>query len=312
MGIIQKYNRDMNTTSLLAACLLMISVNMFSGTKVLEAKRLSPASTFTVPGGVFQPGDYMDGIITKENSINRRFIPYTYLREADVQFQKRVWRSIDMREKINQPLYYPTEFVTSRISFLQVITKYIMTDEIIAFQDEEFLIPYRANDIKGKLRKQGDSIDNVQFTATGEEVRTKILPAADSLWMYRSFSQLKLKEEWFFDKQKSVLEVRILGLGIATIDENKPELDPLILFWVYFPACRPYFAKHEVYNTKNDAERRTYDDIFWKRLFNSYIEKESNVYDRRISEYTKGIDALLESDKIKNDIFLYEHDLWHF
>jgi len=302
----------MKNASLITAFLLILSANVFSKDKTLVNTRLAPATTFTVPGGVFQPGDYADGIYTKENSTNRRFIPYTFLREADVQWTKRIWRSIDMREKINQPLYYPTDFVTSRISLLQVINKYILTDEIIAFQDEEFLIPYRSNDIKSKLRKESDSIDNVQFDKDGNEIRVKIKPAADSTWMYRSFSQLKIKEDWYFDKQKSVLEVRILGLGIATIDENKPELDPLVQFWVYFPACRPYLAKHEVYNTKNDAERRTYDDIFWKRMFNSYIEQESNVYNRRINEYTKGIDALLESDKIKNDIFLYEHDMWHF
>ena len=284
----------MKNTSLIIAFLLTMSVGLFA----------------QAPGGVFQPGDYADGIYTKENSTNRRFIPYTFLREADVQWTKRIWRSIDMREKINQPLYYPTEFVTSRISFLQVITKYIMTDEIIAFSDDEFLVPLRPADIKAKLRKQGDSTDQVSFDKDGNEVRVKILPPADSTWMYLGFRQLKLKEDWFFDKQKSVLEVRILGLGIYTFDEEKQLEIPQ--FWVYFPACRPYFAKHEVYNVRNDAERRTYDDIFWKRYFNSYIEKESNVYDRRIDSYTKGIDALLESDKIKNDIFLYEHDMWHF
>jgi gliding motility associated protien GldN len=84
------------------------------------------------------------------------------------------------------------------------------------------------------------------------------------------------------------------------------------LFWVYFPQCREVFAKAEVYNTKNDAERRTLDDVFWKRMFSSYIHKESNVYDRYVNTYASGIDALLESDRIKNDIFVYEHDLWHF
>ncbi|HEX7415101.1 MAG TPA: gliding motility protein GldN, partial [Bacteroidia bacterium] len=131
-----------------------------------------------------------------------------------------------------------------------------------------------------------------------------------SAWMFRDFRKLSIKEDWFFDKQKSVLEVRILGLGIVTFDEVKQL--PMDRFWVYFPACRPFLARHEAYNTKNDAERRTYDDIFWKRYFNSTITKESNVYDRGIQDYAKGIDGLLESDRVKNDIFLYEHDMWHF
>jgi hypothetical protein len=67
-----------------------------------------------------------------------------------------------------------------------------------------------------------------------------------------------------------------------------------------------------VFNVKNDSERRTYEDIFWKREFSSSIKKESNVYDRKIEQYSKGLDALLESDKIKGDIFRFEHDLWHF
>lgn len=259
---------------------------------------------------VFTPGDYRDGIYEKENSINRKFIPYTYLREGDVQWSKRVWREIDMREKINQPLYYPLEYVSSRISFLQVLVKHIMEGDIIAFSDEEFISPLNLADIKTKIRKQGDSVESSQFLPDGTEVFTKVLPPADSLWMFRDFRSITLKEEWFFDKQKSVMEVRILGMSINTYDPDKELLFPQ--FYVYFPACRPYLAKYEIFNTKNDAERRTYEDIFWKRQFNSNIVKESNVYDRRVSEYAKGIDALLENDRVKKEIFQYEHDFWHF
>jgi gliding motility associated protien GldN len=262
--------------------------------------------------GVFQPGDYRDGIYDKENSTNRRFIPYTHLREGDVNWEKRVWRKLDMREKQNQQLYYPTEAVTSRISLMQLILKYVLSGQIIAFVDEEFLQPYELSAIRNKIVIQGDTTDVEEFDAAGNSVMVRKPGVIDSTWIYENFTSLDLKEDWFFDKQKSVLEVRILAMGFNALKPGKEDIGEFNMFYTYFPACRPFFAKHEVYNAKNDAERRTFEDIFWKRQFSSIATKETNVYDRTIERYSKGIDALLESDRIKNDIFRWEHDLWHF
>lgn len=258
--------------------------------------------------GVFQPGDYRDGIYDKENAVNRRFIPYTHLREADVTWEKRVWREIDMREKINQPLYYPIEIVNGRVSLFQVLAKYILNGQLYAFSDQEFLVPIEITAIKDKLKKC-DSSSQSSYDEAGNEVITKVF-GCDSTAIYGQIRTYQLKEDWFFDRQKSVLEVRIIGMGVFTYDEDKEALKEQ--FWVYFPSCRPFFAKHEVFNPKNDSERRTFEDVFWKRQFSSKIVKETNVFDRNIQEYSKGIDALLESDRIKNDIFRWEHDLWHF
>lgn len=262
--------------------------------------------------GVFQPGDYKDGIYDKENAVNRRFIPYTHLREGDVTWEKRVWRRLDMREKQNQPLYFPKTPVTSRISLPQLVVKYVLSGQIIAFEDEEFLVPFEKDRIKAMLVVVGDSIDAPQYDSDGNEFFVRQAGGVDSTWFFETFSSLKMKEEWFFDKQKSTLEVRIIGLGFCAPIKGKEDLGEKEQFWVYFPACRPFFAKHEVYNPKNDSERRTFEDIFWKRSFSSTTIKESNVYDRKIEDYTKGIDALLESDRVKGDIFRWEHDLWHF
>ncbi len=262
--------------------------------------------------GVFQPGDYRDGIYDKENSTNRRFIPYTHLREGDVNWEKRVWRKLDMREKQNQQLYYPTDAVTSRISLMQLILKYILNGQIIAFVDEEFLQPYELSAIRNKIVIQGDTVDVEEFLPDGSSVMVRKPGVVDSTWIYGNFTSLDLKEDWFFDKQKSVLEVRILAMGFNALKPGKEDIGEFNMFYTYFPACRPFFAKHEVYNAKNDAERRTFEDIFWKRQFSSVATKETNVYDRSIDRYSKGIDALLESDRIKNDIFRWEHDLWHF
>ena len=259
--------------------------------------------------GVFKPGDYRDGVYEKENSVNRRLIPYTFLREADVAYKKRIWRDIDLRDKINLPLYYPLNYESSetRISLFQVLKRYAISGQIIAFSDEQFLIPLQISDVKTKFSKC-DSIEESSFDANGNEIITKVWNC-DSLSILRNILKYRLKEDWFFDKQRSVLDVRILGIQANLYVEDKETFKDL--FWVYYPACRPFFAKHEVFNPKNPAENRTFEDIFWKRQFNSTIVKEENVYDRMLLEYLRGIDNLLEAERIKNDLFRWEHDLWH-
>ncbi|MCX8143172.1 MAG: gliding motility protein GldN [Bacteroidia bacterium] len=259
--------------------------------------------------GVFKPGDYRDGVYEKENSVNRRLIPYTFLREADVAYKKRIWRDIDLRDKINLPLYYPLNYEASetRISLFQVLKRYAISGQIIAFSDEQFLIPLQISDVKTKFSKC-DSIEESSFDANGNEIITKVWNC-DSLSILRNILKYRLKEDWFFDKQRSVLDVRILGIQANLYIEDKETFKDL--FWVYYPACRPFFAKHEVFNPKNPAENRTFEDIFWKRQFNSTIVKEENVYDRMLLEYLRGIDNLLEAERIKNDLFRWEHDLWH-
>src|SRR5688572_28740901 len=108
---------------------------------------------------IFQPGDYKDGIYDKENAVNRRLIPYTHLREADVMWEKRVWRTLDMREKVNQPLYYPVLPNVSRISIMQLMSTYILSGQIIAFSVEEFLIPVERSEMRNKMVISADSVD---------------------------------------------------------------------------------------------------------------------------------------------------------
>lgn len=284
---------------------------MKKATYLLFIAFLIAVSNINAQPGVFTPGDYRDGIYDKENANYRRYIPYTHLREGDVVWEKRVWREIDLREKINQPLYYPINYDPSnngRWSLVRLLSKYIQNGEIYAFSEEDFLVPLELAVVKQKL-VECDSISESNYNEAGDEIITKRWQC-DSTTILKKLTVVRMKEDWFFDKQKSVLEVRILGMQILSVDEEKGALKPL--FWVYFPACRKYLAKHEVFNTKNDSERRTFEDVFWKRQFSSTVFKETNVYDRMFMEYTSGIDQLLESDRVKNDIFRWEHDLWHF
>ena len=257
----------------------------------------------------------LDGLYVKEHVRARKVIPYTHLREADVMWLKRIWRRIDMREKINHPLYYPVDPINNRKSLFDIIKNAMLTEgTITAYStgpigaDDEFTQELTIDEVKGMLFKM-DTVytDNPEtgdqdMSVVPNEIKT------DKIKVY------ELKEEWFFDRQKSVMEVRIIG--IAPLKERRNDQDEVVgyerLFWIYFPQARFVFANAEVFNRQNDSERRTYEDIFWKRQFGSFITKESNVYDRQINMYKLNLDALLEAEKIKEDIFNMEHDVWNF
>ena len=257
-----------------------------------------------------------NGVYTPEHLPLRKPIPYVPLREADVIWSKRVWRVIDLREKINQPLYYPTSDIAKRPSLFTIIHKGIISQELTAFDpepsvfdpDEEFKIEYTSAAAQKVLVREVSILK--QDTLTGEMTPVTVPDTIKP----DDVVQYWLKEDWFFDKQRSIMDVRILG--IAPVVENRDDKGdfkgPKALFWIYYPACRNYFAKYQCYNPYNDAEWRTFDEVFHKRLFSSFIKEESNVYNRPIAAYSQGIDNLLESDRIKDDIFKLEHDMWNF
>lgn len=249
----------------------------------------------------------------KENTPTRRVVPYTHVREADVMWHRRIWRVIDLREKINHPLYYPITPIQDRKSLFDVMKEGILEGTITAYSDadDEFTVQLTKAEAKAKM---GRYKETKQYDDFGEE----IIGAADSTYEeYGSIDvvEYRVKEDWFFDRERSIMDVRIIGMAPALniIDQATGESKgKQVLFWVYFPEARYVFANYDVFNRQNDAEKRTYDDIFWKRMFNSYIYKRSNVYDRNNKDYLKGLDLILESDNIKDDMFNLEHDMWNF
>jgi len=267
--------------------------------------------------GVAQ-SNVMDGIYEKEHVPVRKPVPYYHLREADVAWSKKVWRMLDLKEKENHSLYYPTEPQDSRVSLVQLMLDGITNDGITVYEystESEFANPLTLAEVNESLGAGKDSLEE-EDPVTGEIKITynNREPRPDQV------TRMLMKEEWVFDKQRSKMEVRIIGLcPIRRYEKTEAEageekiLTPVTVFWAYFPAYRPLFAKQEVFNPYNDAERRTFEDIFFKRKFASHIYRITNVYDNReIREYKKGEDLLLEAERIKDWMFKFEHDLWEF
>ena len=271
----------------------------------------------------------MNSIHPKEHFPNKKVQTYPSLREADVMWSRTIWREIDLREKINHPFYYPENdgvghTIDDRKSLIDVLYTAIQAGELTAYgnaaMDDEFREPMSQEERKRIGGAKEEMIEVIDWDAVAEgadpdEAKTTKLNKV--AFNRNSIKKWRIKEIWYFDKQASVMGVRIVGL--CPLQEGQDEVTGRLdgsynpLFWVRFEEARNILVNAEAFNLmKNDAERRTYDDIFWKRMFSSVIVKEANVMDRKISEYMIGLDALLEAERVKAEIFNIEHDLWEY
>lgn len=313
-------------------------------------------------GPVNNPAEgIIDGVVLKEHVPTKRMIPYEFVREADVMWSRRVWQTIDLRERMNHTLYYPHDEITNngewikhgeRWSLWTVIRHNVINGKLTVFS------PYNPNNIFGD--KDGDQLKYPVYPQQGltyftdsiyrAEIATYLgaqiiesleyetdeygdpvlidLPdgtqsfkyfPSDTVWTTsKDIIQYRIKEEWFFDKERSVLDQRIIALAPVVYEKTKDAngIESIggtkELFWLYFPHCRFVFNNYFSYNDKNDAQWMSFDDLFWKRRFTSFIYKESNGFDRKIETYRSGVDALRESEKIKEEIRIFEHDVWDF
>ncbi len=253
----------------------------------------------------------LDDIVEKRIMHERFILPYEPIREADLFWEKRIWRVLDVREKMNRPFIYP------EAPFFTILVDGVESGNIVPYGDEKFTGKLTSEDLTNLLF----SIDTTFVTNpdTYEDEMTIVQNEIN----HNDIKRFRIKEIWFFDEESSTLKVRILGIAPVkdVFDENTGEfLFEQPLFWVYYPDSREYLARHKVFIPGNDANPLSWEDFFEMRPFSSYIYKESNVDGFRLQDYpslagsdlNSGIQRLLESEKIKASIFNFEHDLWSY
>ncbi|MHB1921233.1 MAG: type IX secretion system ring subunit PorN/GldN [Chitinophagaceae bacterium] len=295
-------------------------VNPATGNLVTIPAATTPGSSLTAqslrPDNVF--GDTVKMSLRNDNAVEKNLIkdrtplPYQYIREDDAIWGKRLWEEIDTREKMNMPFRYDVDEDNGSQLFMNILLTAIEKGEVTAFSNinDRFTDSLTPAQVAQQLQGKPDTVLSVDPT-TGLQTPTVTYNPFDPT----SIVRYRIKEDWIFDKQTSTMYVRILGIAPIKIITNS---DGTIrgespMFWLYYPDLRPILARYDVYNPKNFALRMSWEDLFEMRFFHSYVIKEDNAMDRRISDYIKsGVGQLREGQRIKNNIFNWEQDLWSY
>jgi gliding motility associated protien GldN len=293
-----------------------------------SANLMTPAKDTTpvAPPVTFRPDSVrkslrMDAIVEKNLVKDRAPLDYEHIREDDAVYTQRLWREIDVHEKMNLPFMYKADEDNGNQRFISILLGQIVTGDLTAFSpiDDRFTTPITVSEITSKLVGEPRTIQVPDWANDPDGSKGTVLDStiveefnADS-----TIEKYWVKEDVVFDKESSRLHIRILGIAplrtVRNPDGSYRDVEPL--FWVYYPDLRPVLSKYQAYNGKNYGARLSWEELFENRMFASRIIKSTvdNPYDQFIAGYVKDpILRLLEGDNIKEQIFNYEQDLWSY
>jgi gliding motility associated protien GldN len=252
--------------------------------------------------------------------IEGTFIPRPYLRKADEKFRRRVWRVIDLRQKLNKSWTWPRNPIAN--IFWELGTKGLCR----AYNWDSLRTIITPEAILAKCNTES----TFQILNWDIDPQSGFDPAEPSnyhdttvpiIFKWEMIHKFEIMEDWIFDYKHG--EMRPVIIAIAPIRDVVLEVNKVKVttedkpFWLKMDDCRPTLAKSQVFNRFNDAMRLNWDQqINGLRLFDSYIVKTTDYDDRYLNfkkEFSEDpVALLLESEKIKNDLFIFEHDLWEY
>ncbi|MFL2665810.1 MAG: gliding motility protein GldN [Flavobacteriaceae bacterium] len=247
--------------------------------------------------------------IDQQQSDLDSFLEYEFIDDRDILWSKIVYEKIDLSERLNFPLLYPIDdslYVENRKSLWRILKENIINGNIT-------LIYNPNND---NFKELWDNTKAVNAFTAELNYGTEEDPVIQRTSVEsKHITGYYTKGMWYFDKRRGELMYRLLAImpiGRSPDDLGNQDVSTTY-FWIWYPSIRKILHTEYVFNDTSNNNRISFDQLLISRRFDSYIYKEDNIYqDRKIGEYKKkGLESILESQRIKMEILDFEQDLWN-
>ena len=194
-----------------------------------------------------------DNAFDKGSLTQRTPLIYEHLRWDDALYAEKVWRELDLREKVNKVFQYDAQDDNGSQMFINILLKAVNSGEVTAFADDRFTTPMNLADIQQLTMGTADTVAQTDVNNPNIIVKYVVTRAS---FDPKSVMKIRIKEEWVFDRESSRMFCRILGISpMKTVMDQRTGKERGIsqMFWVYYPDLRPILARYEVYNPKNKS-----------------------------------------------------------
>src|SRR6476660_7061578 len=94
-----------------------------------------------------------DNAFDKSSVSARTPLVYEHLRADDALFAEKVWRELDLREKMNQPFRYKAESDNGSQLFVDMFIKAVTPGQVTVFADDRFSTPFPPADFAKKTQE---------------------------------------------------------------------------------------------------------------------------------------------------------------
>lgn len=233
--------------------------------------------------------------------------------DADRQWMRVIYRSIDLDKDKNAALYFPEEPIEGQENLFRIIMRLLANNTIPAYEyldgREIFTDQYRikTRDVLDRFyipytEAKGSTEKNPRFTIDPSDV-----PTNEVLSYY-------VVERWEFDIRHNRLRPVVEAICPVLHRSGDFGGDALKypMFWVKFSDLRPYLAVQAIFvDDDNNLPTCSYDDFFTLNMYDGDIYKTRNLKNKSMVQQYPDPDALKRAqDSIQSRLDNFESKLW--